>query len=525
MNIRVKSPAGRVAKAVRSQSLTARRSPRSDNLQSMHGGSGVEVANAMEPITDQVQAMGGFGPSISTPSRVLIDQRSRFNPMRQATPELVSTYLDSFDAGYLGGLARLMHAVEDRDLLVKGVVAKRKKAVGRYGWEIITKPGADEAQARDQAEALRFFFDNLEATDVLNSDQSGGLGVLLRQMMDAVGKRFAVHEIVWRPVLSGENAGRITAQFRFCPLWWFENLLGHLRYLPDAGRSEGVEMEPNGWMVTVGDGLMVSTVIGWMFKKLSLSDLLVFSERFGVPGILGKTDGAKDSPEWSAMEEAVRSLANDWSAVCSRSSEITLIEAAKGSGQLPMQIVIDYIDRRIASLWRGGDLSTISQTGSATGSNPQQEDTSLLEEDDISLCEETLNLRIVPYVLRYAFGPGIDQLAYLRLGRPPKASVDAAVKRITCATANGLPVGVGAARELLNLPAPVEDEALLKPPTPAPSAPTDMVNERLSPSDLAQARLKIWEAEAARIDALPASKRAAARRALKREIAAYQERG
>ena len=494
-------------------------------MQSMHGGSGAELVNAVNPIVTQaVTALGGFGPSVTTPARVLVDQRSRFNPMRQATPELVSTYLDSFDAGYLGGLARLMHAVEDRDLLVKGVVAKRKKAVSRYGWEIITKPGADEALAKRQAEALRYFFDNLEATDVLNSDQSGGLAVLLRQMMDAVGKRFAVHEIVWRPVLDGDNAGLLTAQFRACPLWWFENLVGHLRYLPDAGRTEGVEMEPNGWMVTVGDGLMIATVIGWMFKKLSLSDLLVFSERFGVPGILGKVDAAKDSPEWSAMEEAVKSLANDWSAVCSRSSEMTLIETAKGSGQLPMQIVIDYVDRRIASLWRGGDLSTISQTGSTTGSNPQSEDTSLLEEDDIGLCEETLNLRIVPYVLRYVFGGGVDQLAYLRLGRPPKNTVDAAVKRIDCATRNGVPVGIGAARELLQISAPVEGEALLKPPTPALGFPTDLANESRAPADLAQARLKIWEAEADRIEALPVSKRAAARRALKREIAAYQDR-
>ena len=490
----------------------------------MQPRSRAELANAVMPIEGAQVVGGGGGPVVVDYGRVVREQRTRFNPARGITPELLATYLDSFDTGYLGALARLMHVVEDRDLTIKAVVSKRKKAVSRYGWDIMTKPGSDQTAAKAQADALRFFFDNLEATDVLSADQAGGLGLLLRQMMDAQGKRFAVHEIVWRPVAGGTNAGMITAQFRACPLWWFENLTGRLRYLPDSARNEGEPMDPNGWLVTVGDGLMISTSIGWMFKKLSLSDLLVFSERFGVPGVLGKTDGGKDSPEWSAMEEAVQSLANDWSAVCNRSSDITLIEASKSTGQLPMQIIIDYVDRRIASLWRGGDLSTISQTGSSTGSNPQQEDSSLLEEDDIQMCEETLNLRVVPFVLQYVFGPGVDQLAYLRLGRPPKASVDAAVKRITCATANGLPVGVGAARELLNLPTPVDGEALLKPAAPASPFSPDMANDGASAADLAQARLRIWEAEESRIQSLPVAKRAAARKALRREIDAYHAR-
>ena len=47
-------------------------------------------------------------------------------------------------------------------------------------------------------------YNHLTTTTALEENETGGLGLLIRQMMDAVGKRYAVHEIVWQP---GGNPG------------------------------------------------------------------------------------------------------------------------------------------------------------------------------------------------------------------------------------------------------------------------------------------------------------------------------
>ena len=55
----------------------------------------------------------------------------------------------------------------------------------------------------------------------------------------------------------------LTATFRFCPLWWFEGTIGRLRFLPTEFAIYGVDMEPGGWLVTVGDGLMEACSVAY----------------------------------------------------------------------------------------------------------------------------------------------------------------------------------------------------------------------------------------------------------------------
>jgi hypothetical protein len=54
----------------------------------------------------------------------------------------------------------------------------------------------------------------------------------------------------------------------------------------------------------------------------------------------------------------------------------------KGGGDLPYPKFVERSDRALARLWRGGDLGTMSKDGDAVGSQPQQDETEALEEDD-----------------------------------------------------------------------------------------------------------------------------------------------
>lgn len=218
--------------------------------------------------------MNSFTPKQSdliTPERVLFSLRARFNPLLSLTPQLLTSYLDSFRLGFFRNAALTWDAMERRDYKLQAVASKRKKAVARRGWEILTLN--DSPAAQQQKLALEYFYNHLTATTALEENETGGLALLARQMMDAVGKRYAVHEIVWQPGAGAPASGpaatdggtfqpSLTATFRFCPLWWFEGTRGHLRFLSTEFAIYGNDMTPGDWLVTVGDGIMEPVTLG-----------------------------------------------------------------------------------------------------------------------------------------------------------------------------------------------------------------------------------------------------------------------
>jgi phage gp29-like protein len=344
---------------------------------------------------------------IST-QRISIAIQNRFNPIRNFTPAKLTRALDSFHNGFLKEGALLWDAMERRDVYLGNVASKRKKAAARLPWEI--RQMDDSREAKNQAEVLTTFYNSLRATTALEQNERGGLNLLIRQMMDAVGKKFAAHEIVWTPDPDG-----LKAEFRFCPLWWFENRTGKLRFLQHEGAIDGVDMPDGEWLVTVGEGIMEGCSVIWTFKNMPLKDWVRYSEKFGMPGVLGKSGASPGSEQWNAMVTAAKSLMNDWVAVVGGGDTIELLEVKNGGANLPFPPLVDYCDRALAARWRGADLSTISKGDQAVGASLQGDETDLLLEDDAQLISETLNEQVDRYVLEYTFGAGVEIKAYFKL--------------------------------------------------------------------------------------------------------------
>lgn len=418
--------------------------------------------------------------------RIRFTLQSRFSPIRNLTPELLSSQLEDFKIGYLRGAALTWDAIEQRDLLIKNVVGKRKKAVSRNGWEILAVDDTPEAQQHKAA--LEFFYNNLTATNVIEQDDQGGLNLLLRQMMDCVGKRYAVHEIVWKPQTAsgmemvtrgeGEADGKksalhldsfLTAEFRFVPLWFFESRTGKLRFLQQEHAVDGVPMMQGDWMVTVGDGLMEATSVGYMFKNLPLKDWLALCEKFGMPGIDAATDATPGSDDWNNLKEAVAAFGQDWAVIRNRAAQINFLEAGN-VGNSPQQPLVEYMDRAIASLWRGADLATIAK-GDGTGASLQQDEGDILNEDDLVLCEDALNERASKWCIYYLFGTK-RSLAYLKLSRPQNDTVDRDLKVDEFLVRHGVPVSVKDTLERYERPMPDKGDVLLSAPA-APALPED----------------------------------------------------
>jgi len=383
-------------------------------------------------------------------------RRVRYNPIRNFTPERLTGALEQFDLGYLRDAALIWDVLERRDDVLKNAGPKRRKSVSRQAWEIVGSE--DSPEAASQKEALEYFYRNLSVTDAINENLRAGFPQLVRGMMDAQFQYFAVHEVVWRP-----EPGGLTAELRKVPLWFFENRTGRLRYTGPELAWDGQDLDEGGWLITCGEGIMEAASVCCMFKRFSLQDWLNFGEKFGLPGIHGECPAAKGSAEWDDFTEALESFANDWIIATAAGSKISLIEAGK-TGDAPFQPMVDRMDRRLAALCRGADLSSISRDREGTGASLQGDETDTLVEDDCALVTETLNEQIDRAVIRLAFGPGAPVLANIRINPPKKRDIGQDLQVDKFLLAHGAPVSVADALERYGRPAPDEGEELLRAP-------------------------------------------------------------
>ena len=327
--------------------------------------------------------------------RIELERRQRFNPLRHVSPEYIRRVHEEFNAGRIREAARLWDAIERTDDMIKTVAPKRKKAVSRYGWEIVADD--DSPEAKRHAEILKFFYDQIIVTRADDKNTAGGISTLIRQMMDAAGKKYAVHEIVWKTINGG-----LTAELIQAPLWYFENTTGRLRYLSGVNEFDGTDLNPAEWLIHTGDGIMEACAVAYMFKHLPLQDWLIHSEKFGFPVAVGKSPDVPGSDGWAAMEDAVAAIGSADGAVISNSGDITF-PSLGNPGNLPYKELIERMDRSMASLWRGADLSTISNA-SGTGASLQADESDLLEEDDAQSITDTLNEQLDRFVILFAAG-------------------------------------------------------------------------------------------------------------------------
>lgn len=394
------------------------------------------------------------GPFHVTPERVSVSIRSRFNPIQGLTPGVLVDRLERWQAGYLRDFALTAETIEERDYIIKAVASKRKKAVARLGWDILTTE--DSPAAQEQQAALEYFYNNAVATNAFDADESGGIKLIIRQMMDAVGKGYAVHEIIWRPT----GNGQISAEFRFVPLYLFENTTGRLRFLRQDFDTQGEELEADGWMVTKGDCLMIASAIAYLFKQLPMKDWLIWSEKFGMPIIRGVSQAARGSQEWNDMVQAVRSFAADFAIVTSPGESIELT-AAGDAGALPYPALVERMDRMLATLWCGGDLSTLSSGQQAVGGSLQGNESSMMREDDAEIITETLQAHVDRAVIRFLFGKDATPLAYFQLhaARTPATASDISIDQFLLRC--GAKLSLKGTMERYGRPMPKDGEAVL----------------------------------------------------------------
>ena len=359
--------------------------------------------------------------SVLGSEHVRLEQMTKFNALYGCDPDKIVAAVTQFNAGTIAPLARIIEAFEQNDDKMKICSMKMKASAARCDYSIRLKEGyEDDARAKAHMETLKRFWSTIRVTNRFKMNETGGIRLLKKHMMDAQSFGYAVHEIIWKPLSNGE----LSAEFVKLPLWHFENHTGSLRFLKRAHDYEGELMREGEWLVTSGDGVGIAASICAMAKHLSFQDWLLFSERSGMPIIHGATTAAFGSDQWNNLKAALRSIGRDCRIQTDAETKIELVGSASATN-IPYPALVDWADRAIAGLYRGADLSTISK-GDGTGASLQGDESAMLEQDACALMGETLHEQIDRFVIRYVYGE--EPLAYISIDPVEKPDVDTDIK-------------------------------------------------------------------------------------------------
>ncbi len=298
-------------------------------------------------------------PEIRELGAVSLAERWSSYPSVGLTPPRLAEIFREADLGYVARQMELFEEMEEKDAHLAAILQTRKMAVLSLDYEVLpySKDPVDEAVGEWVGEMI-YRIPGLE-------------GVFL-DLLDAIGKGFALSEIIWE-VASGKAQ---VAELRWVPqkrAVFGED--GKLRLMTPDGPWQGVE--PPSWKVIYhrykarsGSAARagVLRVVGWMYllKNFALKDWAAFNEIFGMPLRLGKYDPTASSADREALFQAIRHLGSDAAGVISKSTEIEFVEATSRSGQNPYQVMAEFCNREMSKAVLGQTLTTDTSGGTGT---------------------------------------------------------------------------------------------------------------------------------------------------------------
>ena len=337
----------------------------------------------------------------------------RYNALRALDPDVLVRHLEAFQRGDICGLERVIDEFELREDKMRIGSFKMAAAVSSKPWKVRIRQGEEEnPRAKLHQEHLTKFWNRIEATDAFCRNRKGGMRLLVKQMMSAQSRVYSVHDICWK--VNGD--GTLNATFTHVPAWCFENRTGRLRYIKNDCDTAGAEMPDGEWLVTVGEGVGIAAAVIAMAKRLSWNDWLLFSEKCGMPVILGNTNAQRDTPAWAAMSRAIRAIAPKTGLLADTGTTLSAVSMGAG-GQNTYRELVDTVDRAISALYRGGDLATQSSGPDAAGVNAQAGESELMDDDGCKMVAETLRDQVEKFVIRFELGD-FEPLAEIVINPP-----------------------------------------------------------------------------------------------------------
>jgi len=333
-------------------------------------------------------------------SAVSLAERWSSYPSAGLTPSRLAEIFREADQGNVYRQMELFEEMEEKDAHLTAILQTRKMAVLGKDYEVLPY-GATPEDERIGAQVgeMVYAIPSLEEA--------------LLDMLDAIGKGFALSEIIWE-VTGG--------QARVSELRWIpqkKTIFGEdrqPRLLTSEAGWQGVA--PPLWKVIyhrykarsgypTRSGVL--RVVGWMYllKNFAMKDWAAFNEVFGMPLRLGKYDTTASPADRDALVQAIRNLGSDAAGVISKATEIEFVEATSRSGGVnPYQLMAEFCNREMSKAVLGQTLTTdtAGTTGTYAAARVHDQVRRDLVEADAQALATTLREQLLRPLVGFNFG-------------------------------------------------------------------------------------------------------------------------
>jgi phage gp29-like protein len=271
------------------------------------------------------------------------------------TPQKLAAILLNCDQGEQTAYLALAEEMEERDPHYASVLGTRKRAVSAVKPTVTA--ASEDVRDMEIAEAVR-----------THIAKHGGFPDLVEDLLDGLGKGFAVVEIEWE---TSATLWKPSAFHWRNPQWFrFDRETGQeLRLIDEADPVNGVALRPWQYIqhrpklksgLPSRGGLARLVAFSWMCKAYTLKDWMAFVEIYGLPLRLGRYGKEATKADVDTLFRAVANIGTDAAAVLPRHMEIDFTDTGSGSDTKLFEGLANYIDSQVSKAVLGQTMTTDS---------------------------------------------------------------------------------------------------------------------------------------------------------------------
>lgn len=397
-------------------------------------------------------------------------------PSNGLNPIKLAEIFREADAGDVLRQVELFEDIEEKDPHLFSQLQTRKNAVTGLDFEII--PFGDEPRDKEIADFIAEQLESIESFEEVETD-----------LLDAIGKGFAVSEILW-----GYEGARVTVReikSRHQKRFFWDAFDDSFRVrTPEA--PEGILLPENKFIIHKYKARSghpsragILRVVAWMylFKNYDIKDWVSFAEVYGLPLRLGKYQPGASEADKLALMQALIQIGADAAGIIPDGTTIDFITTEKSGSIDLFERFARYCDEQISKAVLGQTLTSDSGGGSYAQSKTHNDVRHDLTVADCKALASTLRRDLIRPLCLFNFGES---------KRIPRLRFDCEESEDLMQTANildlligkiGLRVPVSYLYKKFSIPEP-EGEEEIAAPRPANAGVAEMAFRQEPPAPL-----------------------------------------
>ncbi|WP_321367607.1 DUF935 domain-containing protein [uncultured Desulfuromusa sp.] len=345
----------------------------------------------------------------------------------------------------------LAEEMEERDLHYGSELSKRKLAVSRLPINVESATDSDH--------------DKKLADEVSKLVRKPGFRMLLKDLLDGLGKGYSVAEIMWDR--SGSQWKPKEYRWRDPHFFQFERIARtEIRLRDEADSFDGLALAPFKFIthvpkiksgIPIRGGLARLAAWAYMCKGYTVKDWLAFAEVFGMPLRMGKYGSNASKDDIAILKMAVANLGIDAAAVFPESMQIELVEAGnKGSSADFFVTLANYLDDQVSKGILGQTASSSGTPGKLGNEELQGEVRDDIRDDDAEQLSDTINRDLVKVYIDLNWGPQ-EEYPTVSIAQADAEDIAALVEALGTLVPLGLRVEQSVVRDKIGIAEPAED--------------------------------------------------------------------